>query len=126
MKVLIVDDEHVVADSLALIFQRHRHEARAAYSAEEASELLREFQPDLLLTDVKMAKMNGIELAMKICSEIPNCRVLLMSGQPDTSNLLDEAKSRGFEFEILAKPFAPPELINKAEELTSNSNDLRS
>jgi DNA-binding NtrC family response regulator len=120
MKVLIVDDERVVADSLALIFQRHGHEARAAYNAEEAVAVLKLLSPDLLLTDVKMAKMNGIELAIIVCAEMPTCKVLLMSGEADTSNLLEEAKERGFAFEILAKPFSPPELIAKAQAMTKH------
>ncbi len=79
--------------------------------------MIKEFQPDLLLSDVKMAAMNGIDLAIRMCSEMPNCKLLLMSGQAETADLLDEARERGYRFEIVAKPMSPAELLEKAEEM---------
>ncbi len=113
----MVDDEKMVADSTVLVFRREGHEATAAYSAEQALATIPSYRPDLLLADVKMDGMNGIELAIQLCSEMPNCVTLLISGQADTANLLEEARGRGFEFEILAKPVAPPELVSKAVEV---------
>lgn len=114
MRVLVVDDEKSVAESTVLVFSRFGHVARAAYSGEEALAMVQEFQPDLLLSDVKMVGMNGIELAIRMCSELPHCKLLLMSGQADTSDLLEDARRRGYEFEILAKPVSPAELLAKA------------
>ena len=119
MRVLVVDDEKSVAESTVLVFSRFGHVAKAAYSGEEALAMVKEFQPDLLLSDVKMAGINGIELAIRMCSEVPNCKLLLIAGQAETSDLLDEARRRGYEFEILAKPVSPTELLAKAAELTS-------
>ena len=118
MKVLVVDDELAVAISTVLVFQRHGHEAKAAYSGEEALTVLKDFQPDLLLSDVKMSGMNGIELAIRTCIDMPNCKVLLISGQAETADLLEDARHDGYEFEIVAKPISPRELIAKAEEMT--------
>lgn len=118
VKILVVDDEKAVADSTVLVFERQGYEARAAYSAEEALPCIREFQPDLLLADVKMTGMNGIELAIKMCSDMPECKLLLISGQAETADLLEEARSRGYEFEILAKPVSPKDLLAKVAEMT--------
>ena len=117
MKVLIVDDEKSVADSTALVFRRHGHDATAAYSGEEALALIHELKPDILLTDVKMMGLNGIDLAIKICEELPNCKLLLFPGQADTADLLEEAKRNGYEFEILAKPVSPQVLLEKATQM---------
>ena len=117
MKVLIVDDEKSVADSTALVFKKHGHQATTAYSGEEALALVRELKPDILLTDVKMTGLNGIDLAILLCQELPNCKLLLFSGQADTADLLEEAKRAGYEFEILAKPVSPQVLLEKAEAL---------
>ncbi|MGA7109976.1 MAG: response regulator, partial [Terracidiphilus sp.] len=62
-RILVVDDEVAVADSLQLILSRRGFEVRAVYSAENAVEILAEWQPDLAMIDVMLPKMNGIELA---------------------------------------------------------------
>lgn len=54
-----------------------------------------------------MPQMNGIEAAIEICKLLPECKVLLVSGDNNTDALLQEALSRGYEFEILAKPVHP-------------------
>ena len=117
MKVLIVDDEKVVAESTSEIFRIAGHEPFSATSAREALDIAREVQPEILLTDVVMPGETGIELAISIRRELPSCKILLISGQAETSNLLEDARRQGFEFEILAKPHWPPDLIKKAEEL---------
>jgi CheY-like chemotaxis protein len=63
-KVLIVDDERVIADTLAIILNQHGYEASAAYSGNEAVEKARAVQPDLIISDVIMQDMNGIEAAI--------------------------------------------------------------
>ena len=63
-KVLIADDERVIADTLAAILNHGGFEARAVYSCPEALEIARTFSPDMLIADVIMAGMNGIEAAI--------------------------------------------------------------
>lgn len=77
--------------------------------------------PDLLLTDVMMPKLNGIDLSIQITTMCPNRTVLLLSGQANTEDLLKEAGSRGYEFEILPKPIHPAELLAKARSKLENS-----
>ena len=63
-KVLIVDDEHTIADTLDAIFSASGYETRTSYSAEQALEIVVEWQPDLAILDVVLPKMNGIDLAI--------------------------------------------------------------
>jgi DNA-binding NtrC family response regulator len=110
-RILIIDDDHGIADTLALIFSAHRYVARVAYSAEEAIELIAQWPPRVAIIDVMLPHMNGIDLAIVLKSNYPSCRTLLFSGQPDTSRLVEEALKRGHKFEILAKPLPPTFLL---------------
>jgi CheY-like chemotaxis protein len=57
--------------------------------------------------------LTGIDAAIKIRSLLPNCKILLFSGQAATADLLDRARNQGHEFEILAKPVHPQDLLAK-------------
>jgi DNA-binding response OmpR family regulator len=117
LKVLVADDERVIADTLALILKQNGFEATAVYSGEEAIETTKTFQPDVLISDVVMFGLNGIDAAIEIRKILPNCKVLLLSGQSSTADLLDEASGRGHDFEIVAKPIPPSALLARLEEL---------
>jgi DNA-binding NtrC family response regulator len=106
-RILIVDDEAEVTDSLAAIFTKHEYDVRVADTAEQAVETIAAWQPDLAIVDVMLPQMNGIELAMVIRDSHPFCRVVLFSGQQTTQELLEEAAKKGKLFEILAKPVHP-------------------
>ncbi len=112
-KVLVADDERVIADTLAMILNQSGFEARAVYTGEKAVELVPEFQPDMLISDVIMADLNGIDAAIKIRGILPNIKILLFSGQAATADLLEKARSQGYDFEILAKPVHPQDLLNR-------------
>lgn len=112
-KVLVVDDERVIADTLAMILNQSGFEARAIYSGEKAVEAASTFAPDMLITDVIMADLNGIDAAIIIRSILPNIKILLFSGQAATADLLENARTKGYEFEILAKPVHPQDLLSR-------------
>jgi CheY-like chemotaxis protein len=112
-KVLVADDEQVIANTLAIILNQAGFEARAVYSGEKAVEALDSFQPDMLITDVIMTGMTGIEAAIATQAKLPNCKILLFSGQAATADLLERARQDGHEFEILAKPVHPTDLLAK-------------
>lgn len=112
-KVLVADDERVIADTLATILNRSGFEARAVYSGEKALELAPNFEPDMLICDVIMADLNGIDSAIRIRALLPQIKILLFSGQAATADLLEKARAQGYEFEILAKPVHPQDLLSK-------------
>ena len=112
-KVLVVDDERVIADTLAIILNQHGFDASAVYTGTGAVEQARVLHPDLIISDVIMPDMNGIEAAINIRRFLPECKILLFSGQAATADLLESARAKGHEFEILAKPVHPQDLLAK-------------
>ena len=113
LRVLVVDDEKVIADTLAIILNKAGYNASAAYTGNQAVDLARSERPDLVITDVIMPDMNGIEAAIHIREFLPACKILLFSGQAATVDLLEDARVHGHEFEILAKPIHPGDLLAK-------------
>ena len=109
--ILIVDDEHVIADTLVAILNQSGFSASAAYDGESAFELVSARVPDLLITDVCMPGMNGIELAIRVRERFPRCKVLLFSGHAASTNLMEEARSSGYEFDFVSKPVHPRDLL---------------
>lgn len=112
-KVLVADDERVIADTLAMILNQSGFEARAVYSGERALEEAPTFQPNMLISDVIMADLNGIDAAIRIREILPTIKILLFSGQAATADLLEKARGEGYEFEILAKPVHPQDLLSR-------------
>jgi CheY-like chemotaxis protein len=110
-KVLVADDERVIADTLAIILNQSGFEAHAVYSGEKAVEAARTLQPNMLISDVIMQDMNGIDAAIRIREILPTCKILLFSGQAATADLLERARKQGHDFEILAKPVHPQDLL---------------
>ncbi len=97
-KVLVADDERVIADTLAMILNQSGFQARAVYSGEKALELAPTFQPDMLISDVIMADLNGIDAAIRIRAILPSIKILLFSGQAATADLLEKAHAQGYDF----------------------------
>lgn len=86
-------------------------EVKAAKNGAAAMELLKEFAPDILLTDIKMPKMNGIELATQIRRSFPDCSILLISGYSDREYLKSAIYLKAVDF--VEKPLRIPELTDQ-------------
>lgn len=112
-KILIVDDEIMIADSLAEILSDHGYEACAVYDGRAAIHVARDMCPDLVLCDVVMPQLNGVETAIAIRKVCPLARIVLFSGQAGTNDLLKEARANGHSFELLPKPLHPNDLLNR-------------
>jgi CheY-like chemotaxis protein len=80
-RVLVADDERVIADTLAMILNQSGFQARVAYTGEKALELAAEFQPEMLISDVIMAGLNGIDAAIKIREILPGSRFCCFPGR---------------------------------------------
>lgn len=116
-RVLIVDDEIAVADSLAMVFCAGGYDARAAYSAEDAAEIVSQWEPRLAIVDVVLPGMNGIDFAIQLENSCPDCHVLLFSGDQSAASLIQEALTKGREFKIFAKPVPPLFFLEEAARL---------
>lgn len=110
-KVLVVDDERVIADTLALILNKSGWSAQATYSGEDAVRLASELEPIVVISDVKMNGMSGIEAAMEIRKRCPESRIILFSGHATTTDLLKNSGIPKGTFEIIAKPLNPAYLL---------------
>lgn len=111
-KILIVEDERVVAETLGQILRAHGYDVEISYSAEEAIEVLPRWPANLAILDVMLPQMNGIDLAIALKQDHPDCRVLLFSGQPAVEALMQKASKEGHQFDILAKPVHPSVMLN--------------
>jgi len=120
-RVLVVDDELAIASSCALVLQTAGFDAKAVFSGEEAVEAASSYQPDLLLTDISMGEMSGIEAATIVMQSLPNCKVLFVSGQIAMLDVLKKVRGPAFEFDALAKPVHPAELIARVAQLVACS-----
>lgn len=118
-RVIVLDDERVIADTLVEILCLNGCDAVATYSAGEALQVLDEDPPDLLLTDVALDpdSINGIDVANYYQRECPNCKVLLISGHAASTDLLFKARSAGHDFRLLQKPVHPNELLAAIEDV---------
>jgi DNA-binding NtrC family response regulator len=117
--VYIVDDENVIAFSLAAILKSYGFDATAFTDPRDALECAASQQPDLLISDVMMPGMSGVELGIHFRSRFPQCNVLLFSGQATTASLLDAAREQGHDFTLLAKPIHPTDLLAAIDRLTA-------
>jgi DNA-binding NtrC family response regulator len=110
-RVLVVDDDVRVADSLVQILNATGHQAVAAYSAEAAIKLAEKINPEAVVTDVVMGPVSGIELTNHIREHYPGCRVLLFSGYASTRAFTEAFLTRGSSVQFLPKPVHPNKII---------------
>ena len=111
MKIMVVDDEPIIADTLVDILNGEGHNALSFSQGESAIRLAEIMQPDLLVTDVVMPGMDGIETAKAMLKVVPNCRIILFSGQAEGTDMISKARADGHFFEVLAKPVNPDALL---------------
>jgi CheY-like chemotaxis protein len=124
--ILVVDDERAIADTLAAILVMSGYEAVATYGAIEAVAILGNCEPALIITDVIMPEMNGLELAGKARDMYPRTKILLMSGNAVTQDILDAAGVARQSFEVVAKPVPPRQMLSMVASLMGTSSEQKS
>jgi CheY-like chemotaxis protein len=110
-RVLVVDDEPAIADTIAKILCLSGYTATAQYDGDGALESALIAPPQLLITDVVMPGMSGIELAITVKRVFPDCRIMLFSGVASSDGLLAAAQREGHNFTLLNKPVPPADLL---------------
>ncbi len=120
-RIFVVDDEPVIASTLTAILNMSGFWATCFTTPLDALAALRGEKPDLLISDVAMPGISGIELAIKMRAQCPNCRILLFSGQAATADLLASARTRGHNFRLLLKPVHPRVMLSNVGFLAGES-----
>src|SRR5215203_5312677 len=107
-KILVVDDEYQITRVLKRSLQAHRYDVRAASDGESGLELFNDFHPDLVITDLQMPAMNGIELCREIrkISEIP---IIVLSVKGEEKTKVEELDAGADDY--FTKPFGMDELL---------------
>jgi CheY-like chemotaxis protein len=123
-RVLVVDDEVTIADTIVKILCLSGYDATAAYDGDAALETALLFPPQLLITDVVLPGMNGVELAATIKRVYPDCKILLFSGQASTVDLLAAAHREGHHFTLLNKPIPPQQLLAMVAEHLNDNREI--
>ena len=113
----VVDDEDIIASTLELILIAQGFDARSFVDPVDALLASESVTPSLLLTDVLMPGMTGIELAIRVTQRYRDCKVLLFSGQAGTTEMCAIAQLKGHNFPMLTKPVHPHALIDKIKGL---------
>lgn len=119
--VFVVDDEQIIATTLSLILKQHGYNATAFHDPQQLLEAARQDAPCVVISDVVMPQMNGVELAMQLRREHPACQVLLFSGQAATANLLKGVPAHEKPLKILAKPMHPNVLLRELRALAAEA-----
>lgn len=115
--IYVVDDKVLIAQSLVAVLIQAGFRAAAFDDPLAALSAFPAHSPDILVADVVMPGMTGIELAIRIRHVHPACKVLLLSGQIITGELLEKASRDGHHFDILAKPIHPDEILARLRDL---------
>jgi CheY-like chemotaxis protein len=117
-RVLVVDDDRLVADTLNLIFNANGYESEARYSAVEGLERARTFEPKLVLCDVTMPEVSGLHLVDVISREMPQCQMLMFTGYASNAAEVElQAIRMKRPLKLLTKPCPPEYLLRTAEAL---------
>jgi CheY-like chemotaxis protein len=116
--IFVVDDELVISATLGMILRHEGYDSRSFNQPDEAIKAAQVDSPDLLVTDLIMPGMTGIELANQVRQTCPGCRVLLFSGQASMSDLIERGKDDGIPIDhFLWKPVHPKVLLKKVEDI---------
>ena len=110
-RILVLDDDRTIALTLTDILTEQGYEVATVFSGERALVKAAEFIPDLLVSDVCMDGMNGVEAAIRITALLPGCRVLFLSGLASMAEVLNAAPKR-LVYSFTSKPLHSRDFLN--------------
>jgi DNA-binding NtrC family response regulator len=116
-RILVVDDELIMRESLSGWLQRDGHEVETAASGEEALDKIKKVRFDILLVDIKMEGINGLEVLKRVKDDDPDVAIVMITAFGAISTAIEAIKNGAFDY--LLKPFDPNELgllIEKIQE----------
>jgi DNA-binding NtrC family response regulator len=111
-KVFVVDDEEQIAEVLSIGLREAEFDVETFYDARSALLRASACLPDILVSDITMPEMDGIALAEALREQNPNCKIVLISGNPEWKTREDWRSDRLDGFVLLPKPFAFSQLLS--------------
>lgn len=120
-KVLVVDDEVEFASTLAERLQLRGYDAKSVYCAEDTFAVVKSEPPDVILLDLKMPGMSGIEILMTVRTFAPDIYVILLTGHMDVEKEIEGISLDNFDY--IMKPVDIKELIQKIEDAVKQRKD---
>jgi DNA-binding NtrC family response regulator len=122
-KILIVDDELIMRESLSGWLERDGHSVQTASSGEEALEKLNATRFDILLLDIKMEGMSGLEVLSKVKETDPDAAVVMITAYGSIPTAIEAMKNGAFDY--MLKPFDPNELGVLIEKIIQHQEQAR-
>ena len=121
-KILIVDDDVTFCLMLKKLLEKHHYKPTTVFSPDEVKRLVRQEFYDVVLTDLRMPGVSGMDLIQMIKLESPETQIIMMTGYADISTAIQSIKQGAFNY--IPKPFLPEEILNiireALEEVTKN------
>jgi len=121
--VLVVDDDPDVLQFTSLLLQKHGYSAVPCSSSAEAMDVLKDKKVDVVLTDIVMPEISGIELLEKMRNLYPETPVILMTGYADTDKAIEAIKKGAFDF--ITKPYKADYLVHSIERAVNYQRLIR-
>jgi len=106
--ILVIDDEKAMRDSCCQVLTKDRYRTETAENADSGLQKIREIKPDLVLVDLKMPGMSGMELLERISDIDPNIVSVVITGYATIESAVEAMKRDAYDF--LPKPFTPDQL----------------
>ena len=122
-KILIVDDELIMRESLAGWLERDGHEVEKTASGEEALKILKESRFDILLVDIKMEGMSGLDVLKQVKESDPDVEIVMITAYGSIATAIEAMKNGAYDY--LLKPFEPDELGILIEKITEHQAQIR-
>lgn len=122
-KILIVDDELIMRESLAGWLERDGHEVEKTASGEEALEILKESRFDILLVDIKMEGMSGLDVLKQVKEGDPDVEIVMITAYGSIATAIEAMKNGAYDY--LLKPFEPDELGILIEKIIEHQAQVR-
>jgi len=125
-KILVVDDEEDVRETLATVLENLNYQALLAANGEEALSVIKNQRVDVILSDLYMPGMNGIELLKRVKTEKKNIIFLMITAHPTIETAVDAIKKGAYDY--LTKPFHIEEVrikLSRAMEKQGLTHSLR-
>jgi DNA-binding response OmpR family regulator len=111
--IFVVGDEPVIVSTLAAMLKQSGFSVESFTNCSDALHSAMKASPDLLITDVALSHLSGIDLAIQMRRQCPDCKILLFSGRASTAGLLDASRDQGHDFNLLTEPIYPSDLLRE-------------